>query len=318
VRTGSVTDAPGVVRGGLCSAKPRRRERLPRRPRSFARWCEAGAGELSAGARAPGAATLSWWGKALGGAFGFVVGGPVGAAVGVALGHGMDRNARGAVPWSRDVERTRHAFFSSVFAVMGHLAKADGRVSRDEIRAAERAMRYMNLSAGQRRAAIDLFHQGKLPDFDLRAALGHFRRHCQRHPELVRLFLELQLRAALADGDLEPGERAVLLRVCEALGVSAYEFERLVNLVRGFGGGRAGPSNRPAPAARLRRAYEVLGVQPGAEPDEVKRAYRRLTSRTHPDKLVSRGLPEEMIKLAAERTREIRDAYDTIREARGF
>jgi len=261
---------------------------------------------------------VSWWGKALGGAFGFVVGGPVGAVVGAVLGHGVDRNLGGTTIWSRDVERTRHAFFSSVFAVMGHLAKADGRVSRDEIRAAEGVMRYMNLNAGQRRAAIDLFHRGKRPDFDLQAALGHFRRHCQRHPELVRLFLELQLRAALADGDLQPGERAVLLRVCGTLGVSAYEFERLVNLVRGFGGGSAGTVGGPAPAARLRHAYEVLGVQPGAEPDEIKRAYRRLMSRTHPDKLVSRGLPEEMIQVAAERTREIRNAYDTIREARGF
>ncbi len=262
---------------------------------------------------------MRWWGKALGGVFGFVVGGPVGAVVGAALGHGVDRRAGGGMVWSRDVARVRAAFFTAVFSVMGQVAKADGRVSRDEIRAAEEVMRHMNLNPEQRRAAIHLFQQGKRPDFAIDAVLAQFRRQCGRHPELVRLFLELQLRAALADGDLGVREREVLLQVCDRLGVPAREFEWLVRIMqrRGANRGGAGGGNVPG-SRRLEQAYQVLGVARDARPDEITKAYRRLMSRTHPDKLVSRGLPEEMIRVAAERTREVRDAYDTIREARGF
>jgi DnaJ like chaperone protein len=129
------------------------------------------------------------------------------------------------------------------------------------------------------------------------------------------MFMEIQLAAAFADGELATSERTLLLHICSVLGFSKAEFERLEAMIRA-----AMHSHQPDQAAGLSQedAYAILNIDPSASDAEVKRAYRRLTSQHHPDKLAAKGLPEEMMKLAAEKTREIRDAYECIRTARGF
>ncbi len=167
---------------------------------------------------------MSWWGKLAGGAFGFMMGGPLGALLGVALGHQFDRGLGSArsgleedfAPGAQ--ERVQMVFFTASFSVMGHLAKADGRVSEDEIRLAQQVMGRMGLDADQRKLAIDLFNEGKQPGFDLDAVLEQFRHECGRRVNLLRMFVEIQLAAALADGDVHPAERQILLHICERVG----------------------------------------------------------------------------------------------------
>jgi len=273
---------------------------------------------------------VSWWGKLVGGAFGFMLGGPLGALLGMALGHNFDKGLR-ALPGgdevfaSGDRERVQTAFFAATFAVMGRVAKADGRVSPEEIRMAEAVMTQMSLNAVMRRTAINLFNQGKASDFDLDGVLEQFRRECHGRSTLIGMFVEIQLQAAYADGRLDPTEDRLLREVCGRLGVSEFDYRRLERMVRaergfsGSAGGAGGRSRRTTGPARpsLQDAYQLLGVAPGASDAEVKRAYRRLLSQHHPDKLVSKGLPEEMMKVAAQKTHEIRQAYEQIREARG-
>lgn len=264
---------------------------------------------------------MNWWGKLAGGAFGFMLGGPLGALLGVVLGHNFDRGLR-TLPDTEtpaDRERVQTAFFTATFAVMGHLAKADGRVSEQEIRMAEAVMSEMSLSPEMRRAAIGLFNQGKSAGFDLDAVLTQFRRECHGRGTLLGMFIEIQLQAAYADGSLDPAEDRLLAHVCARLGVSEHEYRRLERMIRaerGFAGDAGGRRPRPA-GPTLEEAYAVLGVDPGASDAELKRAYRRLLSQHHPDKLVSRGLPEEMMKVATQKTHEIRQAYERVREARG-
>ena len=271
---------------------------------------------------------MSWWGKLVGGAFGFLLGGPMGAVLGAALGHGFDRgmgNLPGGAEAGLDAgerERVQTAFFTATFAVMGNLAKADGKVSRDEIRLAETVMDEMNLSPDMRRAAINLFNQGKAGDFPLRDVLTQFRHECHGRTTLIQLFLEIQLQAAYADGELHAAEERLLQMICDQLGFPRLAFamlERRIRAERGFRGAGAG-AGRPRPDTgrpSLQQAYDILGVKHDASDAEVKRAYRRLLSQHHPDKLVSKGLPEEMMKIAAQKTHEIRQAYERIQEARG-
>jgi DnaJ like chaperone protein len=272
---------------------------------------------------------LSWWGKLVGGAFGFMLGGPIGALLGAVLGHNFDKGLK-ALPdepglSAGDRERVQTAFFAATFAVLGRVAKADGRVSPEEIRMAEAVMDEMSLGADMRRTAIELFNQGKSADFDLDAVVRQFRQECHGRTTLIAMFIEIQLQAAYADGSLDEAEDRLLRHICSLLGVSELDYQRLerrIRVERGFAGsdrGTGGGGARGQASARgptLADAYAVLGVTANASDAEVKRAYRRLLSQHHPDKLVSKGLPEEMMKMASQKTHEIRQAYELVRESR--
>ena len=258
---------------------------------------------------------MAWWGKIVGGTFGFMLGGPLGALLGASFGHRFDV-ASGADDYARlrppegDQERVQTAFFIATFAVMGHIAKADGRVTRDEIALAERVMSHMNLNAAQRRFAQDLFKQGRAADFAMDEVLAQFRRECHRRENLMQMFLEIQIQAALADGIIAAAEREILRRAARALGVTGARLDELINFIRG---GESHGKNEPV---SLANAYKILGVKRDAPLSEVRKSYRRLLSQHHPDKLVSKGLPEEMVQLANEKTHEIRSAWERIKAAR--
>ncbi len=259
---------------------------------------------------------MSWAGKLLGGAFGFLLGGPLGALVGAAFGHNFDRgmekvaNSMGWEPGNQ--QRVQTAFFTATFSVMGHVAKADGHVTPDEIRMARAVMDHLQLDANLRKAAEKLFTEGKRSGFPLDEVLQQFRKEVGRRTTLTQMFMEIQLQAAYADGKLHPAERKILLHIAAELGIAQALYEQLESMVRASAGQRPGAVQRPT----LESAYETLGISSSASDQEVKRAYRRLMSQHHPDKLVAKGLPEEMMKIASEKTHQIRTAYEMIQESR--
>lgn len=260
---------------------------------------------------------MNWAGKLAGVVIGSLAG-PVGAAVGLFLGHQLDRGISSARSGGANrFEGVGQVFFETTFGVMGHVAKADGRVSEAEIQAARGIMGRMRLNADQVSEAIRLFTAGKAPDWPLEAELGRLRQALGTRRTLRRAFLEIQMEAALADGMLGAETRELLWRVASALDLSRVEMaqvEALLRLGRGFGGER--PATAPQPSAE--DAYRVLGVSQGATDAQVKLAYRRLMNEHHPDKLRSRGMPESMIPVAEAKTRQIRAAWDTLRAARGM
>lgn len=267
---------------------------------------------------------MSWWGKALGGAFGYMLGGPLGALLGVALGHKLDQTPAGGIQDRVEFgvgaqQRVQAAFFMATFSVMGHMAKADGRVSDDEIAIARAVMARLGLTPELRQAAMRLFTEGKRPDFPLDEVLAQFKRECRHRRTLLQLFMEFLLMAAYADGVMHAAERRLILHINDRLGFGAAELERLEAMVSAGLRFEQGHGHRTQTArASLADAYAVLHVSPQAGDEDIKKAYRRLLSRHHPDKLVAKGLPEEMMKLASARTHQIRSAYEKIREKRGF
>jgi DnaJ like chaperone protein len=269
---------------------------------------------------------MSWYGKIIGAVLGAIVGrGMLGAIIGLLVGHQFDRrsasNAAGQVaggPAARASE-LRLAFFQATFQVMGHVAKADGQVTEQEISAARNAMSRFSLSETDKRRAIDLFTDGKRPDFPLEGALRRLRALAGGQPELCRMFVQIQLEAALHGNDLNPASRAVLNRICGVLGVSSLEFASLEAMLRMHGGGRQSSANGGARGgSSVADAYEVLGVTAKASDADVTLAYRRLMSQNHPDKLVAQGLPESMVAAAHERTQRILEAYETVKNHRGM
>ncbi|QBQ53661.1 co-chaperone DjlA [Nitrosococcus wardiae] len=263
---------------------------------------------------------MSWWGKAFGGAFGFLLGGPLGGLLGAALGHQIDTGLEkiaslGLHPEER--KRIQNTFFTTTFSVMGHLAKADGWISPNEIRMAESIMTRMQLSPERRRAAIELFNQGKQPNFPLDEVLDQFYRDCRYRHILVRVFLQIQLQAATADGPINTAKQQLLWYIFARLRISRREFETLLSLLQGTWRQETAGSGRMR-QSDLKQAYAVLEISENASNTEVKHAYRRLMSQHHPDKLVAKGLPEDMMALATEKAKAIGAAYDQIRKARGF
>ena len=258
---------------------------------------------------------MSWWTSVLGGALGYMIGGPLGAMLGVAFAGNLSKgksNFRGSASDYRpgDQQRVQAAFFSSVFSVMGYIAKVDGKVSKSEILLAQQVMQHMQLSEDMQKAAKELFSQGKHKDFNLDEVLEQFRTESHRRSHLVRMFLEIQIQATYADGVFDDKEYDALKYIAQKLRFPIHELERLIQ--------QFSVASGKSSKLTIDDAYVILGADKSLTDKELKRAYRRLLAQHHPDKLVAKGLPDEMIKLANDKTQEIISAYELIKKHRGM
>ena len=213
-------------------------------------------------------------------------------------------------------------FLETVFQLMGLLAKADGRVSESEIKHTERFMDQLGMQAGRRRDAIALFKQGTEAGFDVEQALKRFTNTCGRSAHLSHLLMVYLLGVAVADGQLDSSEEQLLRKIGATLGMSSVALDRLFAMTQGqdqFGGGygpAGGGARGPSAAESLSAAYQALGVNASDSDSVIKRAYRKLMSEFHPDKLIGQGVPEDMVRVATERSQEIQKAYDVIKKHR--
>ena len=259
-----------------------------------------------------------WMGKAMGSMFGFMTGGPFGALFGAFVGHIVDQNLERmfstalAVAPSRGASEIRQLFISGMFHVMGRLAKVDGRVTEREIHAATMVMDRMNLTGSAREQAIRYFREGKDSQFPLDDELQQIRRYM--NPHMAQVFLEVAMTVAYADGVASAKEFALMEHVCNQLGIAQSELVAMRKRVEDsmFESRNGGVSADQ----QLRNAYQTLGVSASVDDETLKKTYRRLMSQNHPDKLSASGLPEEMIRLAKEKTQDIQTAYAVIRKAR--
>lgn len=240
---------------------------------------------------------------------GLFVGGLRGLLWGAAIGFAIGQVSRYFVV--KGVTFVQSQFVETTFAVMGAVCKADGVVTRDEIRTVENLFHRLNLSPEQRTVAMAAFTRGKSPAFDLDAAVTQFARASRHQRPMLMMFLQLQVAAVAADGNVHAAEHQMLVRIARLLGLSEADVAQLEALLRT---GTAGPT----PGGKLEDAYAALGLTSQATDAQVKQAYRRLMSQNHPDKLAAKGLPESMRDMAEEKTREISVAYALIKEARGF
>jgi DnaJ like chaperone protein len=283
---------------------------------------------------------MKWTGKIVGGVIGAVFG-PWGVAIGALLGHQYDVHSEPSPRLRRGSRRSAGGassgesvseyadiggrFFSATFQVMGRVAKADGRVSEAEINAARAVMDELKLDREQVQAAIQQFTRGKDGDFDLDMTVLGLRRTCADRPDVLRVFLEIQLRAAIEGTDLQDPQRKILLRCASLLQISPLEFAHMEAVLRirratrgGQSGGQGSGQQAQASSMQLAQAYEVLEVEASATDEDVVKAYRRQLSKHHPDKLKANGLPDSMLEHAKQRTQQIIEAYDLVREHRGI
>lgn len=258
---------------------------------------------------------MKWTGKIIGFLIGWLTGGPFIALLGLLIGHAFDKGLSfdSFIQTPEHQKRIQEVFFKTVFTVMGYIAKADGRVSEEEISQARNVMERMGLLGEQKQKAIRFFTEGKQPNFDVDAALTNFKQTCRMHIDLLRLFIEIEFQASFIDGQISAEKRKILKYLSQYLGFTPLDFSSFDQFSKAH---QRQQYHRPQNL--LKDAYQILGVSPQTSDSEIKKIYRRLMSQHHPDKLIARGLPESMIKVATEKTQEIKAAYDQISKARGL
>lgn len=238
-----------------------------------------------------------------------------GVLLGLILGSFIDRTrvygSGGMNPLQNALRQA--VFLETVFISMGKLAKADGRVSEEEIAHVEQFMQKLNMTAQHRERAIALFKQGADPAFDIAPTYQRFMAVCGHTRNLKEVLLAYLIVMALADGHFHPAEEALLTEIAGHLGYGPDAFKHMIEMVLNqthFAGGQV------TAAAALDDAYKALGVSKDSSDAEIKRAYRKLMSQYHPDKLMGQGVPEDMIAMATEQAKEIQLAYDLIKKNR--
>ncbi|WP_339339952.1 co-chaperone DjlA [uncultured Oceanicoccus sp.] len=262
------------------------------------------------------------FGKIIGGFIGLSSAGFFGAIIGVLAGHFFDKGIAQAMGFDYGADRAKlqRLFFETTFKIMGHLAKVDGRISEEEIQQAEALMAQLGLTAEHRKEAIALFKLGSQNDFQLEPVIASFIANGGRRHNLPILLLEFLFSIAMADGEMHQAEKEILSKTAGYLGIGSRQFEQLLAMLmaqQNFAGGQyQQQGQRQTSANELDKAYKALGVSSADSDRDIKKAYRKLMSQHHPDKLVAQGVPEAMMKVATEKAQEIQAAYDLIKKAR--
>ncbi len=251
---------------------------------------------------------MSWMGKFVGGTIGFVLGGPLGAIAGAAFGHAIDKNSPGYSSASRlshpsGQQRAQMTFFVGAFSMLAKLVQADGRVQQTEISSIESIMtRDLHLDPVSRNTAMRIFNSALNSPQSFDSFASQFYSEFRGQPQILELMLDILVKVAASDNDYSQSEEALIKRAAEIFRISDTLYRSIKDRY----------------VTDDSRSYAVLGLSRNASNDEIKKSYRKLVAEYHPDKIAAKGLPEEFNRFAADKFREIQEAYEIIRKERGF
>ncbi|OGV33763.1 MAG: hypothetical protein A3E88_05300 [Legionellales bacterium RIFCSPHIGHO2_12_FULL_35_11] len=282
-----------------------------------------------------------WWGKIIGAFFGFLIAGPIGALFGLLIGNFFDRGLveHFSKPFwhyynEKDIN-TKEVFFQSLFLLLGHIAKTDGRVSETDIKYAKEVMERMGLRSENKKLAQNYFNEGKSKNFNIYDTLNELQKAIGKKPNLIRLFIETQFQYIRKTGP-NFAKIDILNNILSSMrlaplhqqgnfgdGFSWYETrqqkqQRYDNSQSSQNSSRRQTYNSWQSSSYIDDCYKILGVNPEASQAEVKRAYRKKISLNHPDKLIAKKASEAEIKTANLKTTQIRKAYEDIKIRKGW
>ncbi len=254
---------------------------------------------------------MGWFGKLSFGTLGLLLGGPLGAIAGAALGHVLvdkqldfrsqpDRQIPG--PDFRPAEQAQAAYFVSLFSILGKLSKADGIVTRDEIKIVQEFINGLPMAEREKQFARQVFNEAKNSPYSIEDFAAQLYQSTRTQPAVLTSFFDLLFKIAAADGNLHPAEETALRNIQRVFQLSDRQYNDI----------------KAVYFQEIDKYYKVLNSTPASTNEEIKSNYRKLIKEFHPDTIVSKGLPEEFIDFAEKRFREIHESYEKIRQERNF
>ena len=254
---------------------------------------------------------MGWFGKLTLGSLGLLLGGPLGAIAGAALGHVLIDKQGDLIgrtieptlePQFRQAEQTQAAYFIALFSMLGKLSKIDGVVSRDEIAVVQNFINNLPMAESEKQFARQVFNEAKNSRYTIEDFAIQLYQAAKMQPTLLLSFLDLLFQIAAADGTYHPAEEAALKSVKTIFKISDQQFENI----------------KAVYFKDIDKYYRILNSTPESSNQEIKSNYKKLVKDFHPDKIVSKGLPEEFIDFASNRFREIQESYEKVRQERNF
>lgn len=236
---------------------------------------------------------MAWAGKIIGGVLGSLMG-PLGTVVGVGIGHQFDKGAN-------RIRTTAQTIQVAFFGCLAKMARADGQITQDEIHAVEQIMARFGYTGPMRESAIGIFRTAKDDPHTAVDYLSQLAGVVQFNHQIAMTFLAALHAVAQADGSIHPNEREILLQAERAFRLQPGTVDALL-------GGRS--------TGNLDAAYKVLECTPDMSDAEIKKVYRQKCIDFHPDKLASKGLPDEFMQYANGQLAKVNEAYDTIKKSR--
>lgn len=244
---------------------------------------------------------MGWFGKIAGGTIGFIIGGPLGAAGGAFIGHKLLDNGQ-TLSGHEEVQAN---YFVALFSMLGKMAKSDGIVTADEVKAVDYIITHnLRMGSEQRKFAINVFNESKDSSYTFDEFANNFFRINKHNPNMLFTMLSLLFEVAKADGKLHPNEEVLLERARYIFNISSHDYENL--------------KTQHFPMVTSDKHYAILNCSPTDSDSTIKSSYRKLVREFHPDKVASKGMPEEFSAYAKTKFQEIQDAYDYLKESRGF
>ena len=236
---------------------------------------------------------MRFWKAGIGGMIGFTLGGPIGGIIGAIIGSKLSDNQ----PRPSNNQQNQAAFFTALFACFAKIAKADGIVTREEVDKVDLFIKErFNFPSDQRLFAIQIFNHAKDDSNSFKDYAEQLASLLSSNPSALIMFYELLFELSMADGYLDKAEEELLIQAINIFGIDPNLFE--INK-RKFG-------------SELRDAYNVLGVSENMSFADIKKTYQRKRKEFHPDTLLSKGLPDELLEKAKEKFIEIQAAYEEI------
>jgi DnaJ like chaperone protein len=254
---------------------------------------------------------MGWFGKLTFATLGLLLGGPLGAIAGAALGHHLVDKRVGMIgptggtaaePEIGYTEQAQAAYFVSLFSILGKLSKIDGVVTKDEIAVVQDFINNLPVPETEKQFARQVFSEAKNSRYAIEDFAVQLQQAARMQPALLISFLDLLFRIAAADGRFHPAEEAALKKVREIFQITERQYEDIKAIY----------------FKDVDKYYRALNCTRESSDQEIKSSYKKLVKDFHPDRIISKGLPEEFIDFAEKRFREIQESYEKIRQERNF